>query len=106
MRRQPPSIRCTWSARRTRLTVSRVRASERPFATMERAVEEVFAHGTVTPLADTIALIGDIRADEVQQVFAHMLAHAPALSITGKGVSAKSARLLAASLAARGRQAA
>ncbi|AVS66236.1 peptidase M16 [Paracidovorax avenae] len=91
---------------KNQLTVSRVRASERPFATMERAVEEVFAHGTVTPLADTIALIGDIRADEVQQVFAHMLAHPPALSITGKGVSAKSARLLAASLAARGRQAA
>lgn len=91
---------------KNQLTVSRVRASERPFATMERAVEEVFAHGTVTPLADTIALIGDIRADEVQQVFAHMLAHPPALSITGKGVSAKSARLLAASLAARGPQAA
>ncbi|ADX47574.1 processing peptidase [Paracidovorax avenae ATCC 19860] len=91
---------------KNQLTVSRVRASERPFATMERAVEEVFAHGTVTPLADTIALIGDIRADEVQQVFAHMLAHPPALSITGKGVNAKSARLLAASLAARGRQAA
>lgn len=85
---------------KNQLTVSRVRASERPFATMERAVEEVFAHGTVTPLADTIALIGAIRADEVQQVFAHMLAHPPALSITGKGVSAKSARLLAASLAA------
>lgn len=91
---------------KNQLTVSRVRASERPFATMERAVEEVFAHGTVTPLAETIALIGDIRADEVQQVFAHMLAHPPALSITGKGVSAKSARLLAASLAARGHQAA
>ncbi|AVT06892.1 M16 family metallopeptidase [Paracidovorax avenae] len=91
---------------KNQLTVSRVRASERPFATMERAVEEVFAHGTVTPLAETTVLIGDIRADEVQQVFAHMLAHPPALSITGKGVSAKSARLLAASLAARGRQAA
>ncbi len=85
---------------KNQLTVSRVRASERPFATMERAVEEVFAHGTVTPLADTIALIGDIRADEVRAVFARMLAHPPALSITGKGVSAKSARLLAASLVA------
>ncbi len=85
---------------KNQLTVSRVRGSERPFATMERAVEEVFAHGTVTPLAETIALIGDIRADEVQQVFARMLAHPPALSITGKGVSTKSARLLAASLVA------
>ncbi len=91
---------------KNQLTVSRVRGSERPFATMERAVEEMFAHGTVTPLAETVELIGDIRADEVQQVFARMLAHPPALSITGKGVSAKSARLLAASLAASGRQAA
>ncbi len=90
---------------KNQLTVSRVRASERPFATMERAVEEVFAHGTATPLNDTIALIGDIRADEVQAVFARMLAHPPALSITGKGVSAKSARLLAASLVASSRQA-
>ncbi|MBF9266045.1 M16 family metallopeptidase [Paracidovorax cattleyae] len=91
---------------KNQLTVSRVRASERPFATMERAVEEVFAHGTVTPLADTITLIGGTRADEVREVFARMLAHPPALSITGKGVSAKSARWLAASLAASGRQAA
>ena len=90
---------------KNQLTVSRVRASERPFATMERAVEEVFAHGTATPLDETIALIGDIRADEVQAVFARMLAHPPALSITGKGVSAKSARQLAASLVARSSQA-
>jgi hypothetical protein len=75
-----------------------VRAAERPFATMERAVEELFTHGTVTPLSETIDLIGDIRSEEVRQVFVRMLAHAPALSITGKGVSAKSAKQLAASL--------
>ncbi len=84
---------------KNQLTVSRVRAAERPFATMERAVEELFAHGTVTPLAETIALIGDIRSEEVREVFARMLAYPPALSITGKGVSAKSARQLATSLA-------
>lgn len=83
---------------KNQLTVSRVRAAERPFATMERAVEELFAHGTVTPLAETIALIGDIRSEEVREVFARMLAYPPALSITGKGVSAKSAKQLAASL--------
>ena len=85
---------------KNQLTVSFVRASERPFATMERAVEELWASGTVTLLAETIALIDDIRSEEVQDVFARMLAHAPALSITGKGVSAKFARQLAASLAA------
>jgi predicted Zn-dependent peptidase len=83
---------------KNQLTVSRVRAAERPFATMERAVEELFTHGTVTPLSETIDLIGDIRSEEVRQVFVRMLAHAPALSITGKGVSAKSAKQLAASL--------
>ncbi len=61
-------------------------------------MEELFAHGTVTPLAETIALIGDIRSEEVREVFARMLAYPPALSITGKGVSAKSAKQLAASL--------
>ena len=85
---------------KNQLTVSYVRASERPFATMERAVEELWASGGVTLLAETIASIDDIRAEEVWDVFARMLAHPPALSITGKGVSAKSARLLAASLAA------
>ncbi len=83
---------------KNQLAVSRVRASERPFATMERAVEELVTHGEVTPLDETIALINDIRADEVRDVFVRMLAHPPALSITGKGVSAKSARQLASAL--------
>lgn len=84
---------------KNQLTVARVRASERPFATMERAVEDLFAHGAVTPLAETIALIDGIRSEEVREVFVQMLAHPPALSITGKGVSAKSAKQLAAALA-------
>jgi predicted Zn-dependent peptidase len=74
---------------KNQLTVSYVRASERPFAMMERAVEELWANGTVTVLAETMALIDDIRSEEVRDVFARMLAHPPALSITGKGVSAK-----------------
>lgn len=85
---------------KNQLTVSYVRASERPLATMERAVEELWAIGSVTLLAETTALIDDIRSEEVRDVFARMLAHPPALSITGKGVSAKSARQLAGSLAA------
>lgn len=85
---------------KNQLTVSYVRASERPFATMERAVEELWASGSVTPLSETMALIDDIRAEEVRDVFVRMLAHPPALSITGKGVSAKSARHLAGCLAA------
>jgi len=83
---------------KNQLTVARVRSSERPFATMERAVEDLFAHGTVTALTEMIALIDDIRSEEVRGIFAQMLTHPPALSITGKGVSAKSARQLAATL--------
>ncbi|QHI96795.1 insulinase family protein [Xylophilus rhododendri] len=85
---------------RNQLTVSRVRAAERSYATMEQAVEELFASGAVTPMARTLALIEDIGAEEVREVFVRMLAHPPALAMTGKGASAKAARRLAASLAA------
>jgi predicted Zn-dependent peptidase len=84
---------------KNQLTVSRVRAGERPYATMEQAVEELFATGAVTPLHDVVAMIDSIGADEVQAVFARMLAHPPAVAITGKGAGAPLARQLAASLA-------
>jgi len=87
---------------KNQLTVSRVRSSERPFATMERAVEDLFAHGSIASLKETIALIGDIHPDEVKAVFERMLMQAPALAITGKGVSAKAAKQLAQALAADG----
>jgi predicted Zn-dependent peptidase len=85
---------------KNQLTVSRVRAEERTYATMEQAVEELFASGTVTPMAEAIAMIDDIGAEEVRAVFERMLASPPALAITGKGVSARTARQLAARLAA------
>ena len=85
---------------KNQLTVSRVRASERTFETMEQAVEEIFASGTVTPMAETIAMIDDIGAEEVRSVFKRMLASPPALAITGKGVSARTARQVAACLVA------
>lgn len=85
---------------KNQLTVSSVRTSERTFATMERAVEELFATGRVMPVAEAVALIDDIGAEEVRAVFGGMLARPPALAITGKGVSLRSARQLAASLAA------
>ncbi len=83
---------------KNQLTVSRVRASERPFVMMERAVEDIFADGCIVSLEDTIALIGEITSDEVQGVFEQMLTQRPALSITGKGVSAKAARQLLTAL--------
>jgi hypothetical protein len=55
--------------------------------------------GAVSTPAETIALIEDITADEVRAVFERMLRHSPALSITGKGANAKSARELAGLLA-------
>ena len=85
---------------KNQLTVTRVRASERPYATMEHAIEELFASGTVATLPQALALIDSITADEVRAVFGDMLENPPALAITGKGVSARRAKELAASLAA------
>ena len=85
---------------KNQLTVARVRASERTYKTMEQAVEEIFASGTVTSMAETIAMIDDIGMQEVRSVFERMLTNPPALAITGKGVSARTARQLAACLAA------
>ncbi len=85
---------------KNQLAVSRVRAAERPYATMEQAVEELLACGAVLSLPETLAMIQDIGADEVRAVFERMLAHPPALAVTGKGVSAKAARQLAGRFAA------
>jgi hypothetical protein len=67
---------------------------------MERAVEELFLRGTVTSTNETIAMIETITADEVRTVFERMLQHSPALAITGKAATARSAKQLAAILAA------
>jgi predicted Zn-dependent peptidase len=88
---------------KNQLTVSRVRAAERTYATMEQAVEELFASGTVTPMPEAIAMIEGIGAQEVRAVFERMLANPPSVAITGKGASARIARQLAASLAAGAR---
>lgn len=85
---------------KNQLAVSRVRSSERTYATMERAVEELFAHGRVTSAKETIAMIETITADEVRAVFERMLKNRPALAITGKAATTKVARQLAATLAA------
>lgn len=84
---------------KNQLAVSRVRSSERTYATMERAVEELFMRGTVTSTTETIAMIESITADEVRAVFGRMLQHPPALAITGKAATAKAAKALAATLA-------
>jgi D-arabinose 5-phosphate isomerase GutQ len=67
---------------------------------MEQAVEELFASATVTPMADAIETIESISAAEMQDVFKRMLAVPPAVAIAGKGASARTARQLAARLAA------
>ena len=84
---------------KNQLAVSRVRSSERTYATMERAVEELFLRGTVTPTNETVAMIDTITADEVRAVFERMLRNRPALAITGKAATAQAARRLAATLA-------
>ncbi|MGJ7505804.1 hypothetical protein [Variovorax sp. GT1P44] len=67
---------------------------------MEQAVEELFASATVTPIAGAIAVIEDICAAEVQAVFERMLGNIPSVAIAGKGANARTARQLAARLAA------
>lgn len=84
---------------RNQLVVSRVRAAEHTYATMEQAVEELLVSGSVQPMTDTVAMVEDIGVDEVRAVFERMLAHAPALAVTGKGASARLARDLAARMA-------
>ena len=81
---------------KNQLAVSRVRSSERTEATMERAVEELFLRGRVTPLEETLAVIDSITADEVRAVFERMLRNAPAVAITGKGATTKAVGELAA----------
>lgn len=85
---------------KNQLIVSRVRTAERTFAAMEQAIEELFASGCVTPPAEAVATIDDIGAEDVRAVFERMLAHPPALAMTGKGASARAARQLAARLVA------
>jgi predicted Zn-dependent peptidase len=82
------------------LAVSRVRSSERTYATMERAVEELFVRGTVSCAQETLAMIETITADEVRAVFERMLQHPPALAITGKAATIRSAKQLAATMVA------
>lgn len=88
---------------KNQLAVSRVRSSERTHATMERAVEELFVRGAVTPPGETIAMIETLTADEVRAVFQAMLQHRPALAITGKAATTKAAKQLAAALATTSR---
>ena len=83
---------------KNQLAVSRVRSSERTYVLMERAAEEVFTRGRVTPLQETLDLIEGITADEVRAVFQRMLRQRPALAITGKGATAKAAGQLASAL--------
>lgn len=85
---------------KNQLIVSRVRAAERTYETMERAVEDLFVRGVPSSTAESIAMIETLTADEVRAVFERMLRHAPALAITGKSATAKSAKQLVATLAA------
>ena len=84
---------------KNQLTVWRVRAAERTYATMERAVEELFASGEVLSTQESIAMIDSLGAEDVRTVFERMLTDRPAVAITGRGASARTARQLAAALA-------
>jgi predicted Zn-dependent peptidase len=84
---------------KNQLTVWRVRAGERTYATMERAVEELYASGSILPAEESIAMIESLGAQDVRAVFERMLAYPPAVAVTGKGATGRAARQLAAALA-------
>ncbi|RYZ03622.1 MAG: insulinase family protein [Comamonadaceae bacterium] len=84
---------------KNQLAVSRVRASERTYSAMERAVEDVFVRGSVMPTDAMLAQIEAVTAEEVRAVFERMLRQPPAFAITGKGASARAARDIARALA-------
>ncbi|MBL0420596.1 insulinase family protein [Ramlibacter sp. AW1] len=83
---------------RNQLIVSRVRAAERSYATLERAVEELFARGTVSTTGERVAMVEAVTGDEVREVFERMGRLQPALAITGKGATDRLARRLAGAL--------
>jgi len=85
---------------RNQLAVSRVRAAERSYAAMERAVDDLFFLGGVTSMAETLRLIEEITPEEVREVFERMLRYPVALAITGKTATAKRAKELAGRVAA------
>lgn len=84
---------------KNQLTVTRVRETERTYGTMERAVEELFARGAVTPAAEILETIASVTQEEVRSVFERMLQQPVALAITGKGATAVRAKQLRATLA-------
>jgi predicted Zn-dependent peptidase len=77
---------------KNQLIVARVRAAERTYETMERAVEDLYVRGTVGSMADAVAVIESLTVDEVRAVFERMLRDPPALAITGKAATGKSAQ--------------
>ncbi len=85
---------------RNQLLVERVRAGERTYSTMERAVEELFVRGAVSPAEEQLALVQSVTAEEVRAVFERMLRHEAAVAVTGKSATAKAARQWAALLRA------
>jgi predicted Zn-dependent peptidase len=88
------------SRAKNQLSVSLVRTVERPFRFLQRCVEQLWAAGTVFDVQASIQLVHDLDAATLRQVFADMLAHAPATVLVGAGASARKARELQAQLRA------
>lgn len=79
---------------KNQLIVARVRAAERPYATMERAVEDLFVRGAPGSMPEALAAIESLTEQDVRAVFERMLRHPPALAVTGKGATGKAAKAL------------
>jgi predicted Zn-dependent peptidase len=69
---------------RNQMAVRQMRAEERPTRRVEDAALDLFVHGRVRSPAELQARVEAVTADQVRQVFAHMLAAPPVLALAGK----------------------
>ena len=80
------------------IAVRTLRAQERPSRRLEDAALDLFVHGRVRSRAELLAGVEAVSAEDVRDVFARMLARAPALAIAGrvkKGASERARELFA-----------
>jgi predicted Zn-dependent peptidase len=69
---------------RNQLHVRHLRAQEKPLRRLEAAALDLFTTGHVRPAADRLAALQAVTAEEVRSAFACLLAHPPALALTGE----------------------
>lgn len=83
---------------RNQLCVALVTARERPMAMMQRSVEQLWVHGHLRSVDESIEIVRSFTANEVRFVFEQMLAASPAVVMVGRGASVRAGRQIQRSL--------